>query len=400
MSGSDRERRYPVGASLHEHDLRDDLYTVYAKLRAEEPVSWLPCLSMWWVVGHADVTAILMDSETFVTEGERSTIRDTFGPQMLSVEGRDHTRTKNAALPAFRSSAVASIETRIAEAAERLLDGFAHAGEGDLRSLYANRLPVETMLAVFGLPPDDGPQLRQCYDAFERALSNFAFDEAVRAEAREAVSVLHGRLQTAIARERAHPSDTLLGRFVRQPPGVWKDDEEICRNASIILFGGISTVEALILNTVWTLDSHLQLRDRMLMDPALLPLVIEEVIRWQAPVQSATRHVTRDVDFHGHTFRRGDIVGCMLGAANRDPSVFTDPDRLDIDRPLQPRHLSFAVGPHVCLGLHLARLEAKVGLMCLYERLGDLHVSAPDIDRPLGYEFRQPDHLHAAWRPR
>jgi len=130
---------------------------------------------------------------------------------------------------------------------------------------------------------------------------------------------------------------------------------------------------------------------------SLIPAVLEEVMRWLSPVQSAVRHASTDVELGGVRIRAGDTVSCMLGAANRDPSVFPDPDSFNIDRPNLRKHLGFAYGPHSCLGLHLARLEARIGLETLFSRLPDLR---PMLDEPMiveGYEFRQPKQLRVCW---
>ncbi len=390
--------RYPIGAGVSEEELLRDPYPVYARLHAREPVSWISGLGMWWVVGYDQVCEILQDACTFVTESERSTIFDTFGPQMLSVEGAEHDRYKNGVRAAFQPRAIREkLESEIARQADLLIDRFAGGRRIELAAAFARELPIRTMLSVFGLPQSDMSMLRQWYDAFERALANFRWDAKIRADAGFAVAAFHDHLQRAIELARNRPSDSLLDMLVGTIGSAGLRDDEIRRNALIILFGGISTVEALILNTVWTLSVCDGARARLLADPATLPRVIEEVVRWQSPVQSATRHVVRDIAIHGHPFRRGDVVNCMLGAANRDPRMFADADRFDPDRPAFPKHLGFAVGPHVCLGLHLARSEALIALRCLYGRLGGMRMDAGAASAPEGYEFRKPPFLNVVW---
>lgn len=190
---------------------------------------------------------------------------------------------------------------------------------------------------------------------------------------------------------------TLLREVANKPAGERLTDEEIRRNASIIFFGGISTVEALILDSLYALFTHPNTLARVRADLSLIPAVLEEVMRWMSPVQSAMRHATRDVVLGGAEIRAGDTVSCMLGAANRDPQLFAEPDVFDIDRPNLRKHLGFAFGPHSCLGLHLARLEARIALEELLIRLPDL---GPVGDEPMiveGYEFRQPRRLAVRW---
>lgn len=391
-----RAARYPLGAAVAEADLLADPYPTYRALQAAEPVSWIASLGMWWVVGYDQVAEILTAGEAFTTASDSSTILGTFGPQMLSVEGADHDRYKHAARPAFQPRALReALEADILAWADNLIDGFPPEGV-DLRAAFAARLPVRTMLGVFGLPARDEPLLRCWYDSFERALANFTGDAAVRGAAVVNVEAFHALLQDALDRARSAPSTTLLSMLARQPAERALSDDEIRRNAAIIMFGGISTVEALILNTIWSLSRHPDIEARVRADLSLLPRVIEEVLRWQSPVQSATRHVTHDIDFHGHRFRAGETVNCMLAAANRDPTFLEDGERFDIERAPAPRHLTFALGHHLCLGRHLARMQARIALEQLYTRCPGLSV-ADHGAAPRGYEFRQPPVLPVTW---
>lgn len=371
-----------------------DPYPVYELLLKHEPVSWIECLNMWWITGYRDVCDILMDQDNYVTESARSPISATFGPQMLSVEGADHRRYKNAARPPLLAADVRrTLEAQIAAHADALLNAIVPLGTADLRSAFASRLPVKTMLALFGAPQSDEPLLRSCYDAFEAALSDFAGDDAVRCGATRRMAEFDTWLQERVDREHVQPSDSLLGHLTR----AGLSDVEVKRNASIILFGGVSTVEALILNTIWALALHPDSLARVRKDLSALPSAVEETMRWQSPVQSATRYAAADQDFHGHRFIGGELVNCMLGAANRDPSVFADPNRFDIDRAGGARHLGFAIGPHVCVGLHLARAEVRIAITALHRGLPALSLCDAEAAKPWGYEFRKPRTLHARW---
>jgi cytochrome P450 len=384
---------YPRGSAVDEKDLRVDPYPTYETLLAEEPVSWIAQLEMWWVVSYDHVVEILKDDHTFTTASPHSTIFDTVGAQMLSLDGAAHDRPKRATLPSFQPRPLrVRLEAQIAAWVDELIDGF-DGNAVDLRASFAARLPVRTMLGLFGLPLDAEPALRGWYDLFEAALANFRRDPRIRSEAAAAVDALHALLQTGIEAARQSPASGLLAELAAASEQHGLGDEEIRRNASIIMFGGISTVEGLILNALWALAMHPAVDRRVRSDPNLIPQLLEEVLRWQPPVQSATRHVVRDLHFHGHAFRAGDTVNCMLAAANRDPAFLTDARLFNIDRVPAPRHLSFAIGPHFCLGLHLARLQAKLALERLYARLPDLVVATPERFSPRGYEFRQPEHL-------
>jgi cytochrome P450 len=187
--------------------------------------------------------------------------------------------------------------------------------------------------------------------------------------------------------------------MVNAPPDVRLSDEELRRNLSIIFFGGISTVEALILNTFWALLHHPDELLRVRKQPERIPKLLDEVMRWMSPVQSAVRHATRDVRLATADIQRGDVVACMLGAANRDPSVFEEPDQFRPQRPNSGAHLGFATGPHMCIGFRLAKAEATVAVTTLLEGFPDPELILEQSSAPEGHEFYQPRALTVRRRP-
>jgi len=187
--------------------------------------------------------------------------------------------------------------------------------------------------------------------------------------------------------------------LVRAPAAERLSNDEIKRNLSIIFFGGISTVEALLLNCLWALFEHPEALERVQGDHGVLPQAIEETMRWMSPVQSATRHVTAAFEWRGIEFAAHETVNCMLGAANRDPSIFSAPDRFNLDRENCRRHLGFATGAHACLGSHLAKTEVRIGLATLLGRLENMRLHRLESESPRGYEFRQPRKLTVSWDP-
>ena len=395
---AEREVRFPVGAAITLDELDQDPYPAYRRLREQEPVSWIPALGMYYVTRYEDVQKVLRDTGNYVVGTEGSTLMDTFGEHMLTTEGAQHDRYKNPLLPSFRTGPVrATMETDIRQHVDSLIDGFVAEGKVELRSAFARRLPVLSILSLFGLPSEDEPLVRQWYDSFEHALANFTWDEGVRAEGRRSSVAFHTWLQAHLEARRQQPDERLLSQMLNMDAPLRLSDEEIRRNASVIFFGGISTVEALILNTLYALNEHPEIAQRISAEPQLLPKVLSEVMRWLSPVQSATRHVINDTELGGVHFRRGDTVNCMLGAANHDPAVFPDPQRFDPDRNNLQRHFGFALGTHHCLGLHLARLEAEIAITQLMQRLPGVQFDPAHAVEVRGYEFRQPHSLHLRW---
>jgi cytochrome P450 len=175
-------------------------------------------------------------------------------------------------------------------------------------------------------------------------------------------------------------------------------EEEILSAARLNIFGGVETTSAMLANTVWAFLNHPAHYAAVRAHPELLPQAIEEALRWEAPVQSCTRYVTRSNTVHGVELAPGDLVQCMVGAANRDPEHFTQPDVFNLWRANAKDHLSFAMGKHFCLGAALARLEGQVGLAILFERLPELRLNPAHPSAPAGHEFRSPPTLQVLWK--
>lgn len=379
-------------------DLDRDPYPVLARMRASERLSWVEELGMWFVTNYDDAQAILRDNQNFIVGTDQSLIYDTFGAHMLTTEGELQERHRRQFRGAFAPARIrAAMTADVRGIVDRLISGFQANGEVELRSAFASRLPILSILHLFGFPASAEPQLRLWYDSFEAALANFEWSESVRDTARTNVVAFHALIQEQIDKVRTCPGEDLLSAVVLDGGENQLDDEEIKRNASIIFFGGISTVEALIMNAVYGLCTHPQMLDRVREDRSLIAGVIDETMRWLAPVQSATRHVAHPIHFAGVDLAPGDIVNCMIGAANRDPAVFPDPDQFSLDRPNSKRHLGFAVGPHFCLGSHLARLEAETALEALLSNCPRLRLRDEAAVEVRGYEFRQPKALQLVW---
>jgi cytochrome P450 len=392
------EKRFPLGREITLAELDRDPYPAYERLRRSEPVSWIAALNMWYVVGYEDVRSALLDTSQLTTNSTQSTILDTFGAHILTTEGAIHERYRQALRHPFTPAFIrAHLEAAMAAAAAALIDEFEKQGQTDVRLSFASRLPIQVILLVCGLPAETEQRMRRWYDSFEAALANFTRDHEIRENARRSVAEFHAMLDAAINSTTNANDNSLLANLVHAPENVRLSNDEIKRNLSIIFFGGISTVEALLLNSLWALFEHPDVFQRVQSDLALLPQLIEETMRWLSPVQSATRHVITPFEWRGIEFASHDTINCMLGAANRDPSVFTDPDRFDLDRANARRHLGFATGVHACLGSHLAKTEVRIGLEALLGRLRNLQLKRSQTESPSGYEFRQSRRMTLCW---
>ena len=400
VSPPDPERvtRFPLGAAVRLADLDVDPYPVLARLRREEPITWVPETGMWFVTRRSDTVAVLRDATRFTTDAERSTIRDIFGAHMMTTDGEVALRYKRSCLHAFRADVLLrEMEPWVSARALGLLDAaLERRGEGrfgvELMAGVATPLAVTSALRVLGLPLDLADRITAWFDDFALALANFSGDEEVRrrgkASAAAFADVVRPRLREVSPTDRG-----LLAHLAARTEDRLTDDE-IVSNALIILFGGIETTASMIGNTVWSL---LQTGwwPRFVRDPGTSGALIEESLRWQPAVQSITRHTTEDVRLLGVGIPAGSVVQCMIGGANRDPAHFADPDAFDPARTNASDHLSFGTGRHLCLGAHLARIEIAAVLESLRQRIPKLRF-ADGVPELRGYEFRRPPVLPLA----
>ncbi len=374
--------------------LEHNPYPIFERVRAMGGVAWVEPLNIWYVVGYHDVRSILMDNVHYSTGTDHSLLFDTFGAHMLTQNGDAHTHARAPFRGAFAPSAIrAAMSDSVLNIVNQLIDGFVGQTEIDLRAEFAARLPILSILALFGFSADAEPKLRGWYDQFERALANFTWDQTVRDEAQSAVAEFHALFREQIAVARNAPTASLLSQVVHDASDNALSEDEIIRNASIIFFGGISSVEALLLNTLYACALHGY--DLSPDDPKRIAAAIDETMRWMSPVQSATRHLIDETAIHGITFAAGETVNCMLGAANRDAAIFEAPDRWTPGRRNAAHHLGFATGIHFCLGSHLAKLEVQTAITQLSARLPELEIYVPERCPLRGYEFRQPERLVA-----
>jgi cytochrome P450 len=384
--------RFPIGANVTLDQLERDPHPVLAALRQSEPVSWIPALDCWLVTSHELALRVIRDAASYTVDDPRFSTGRVIGPSMLSIDGEAHARHRAPFAPPFRPLAV---RDRFAEvvAAEtrRLVEELAPAGQAELRRSLAGPLAAYSMTRALGLGAGEVTAVLAWYDAIVNAVTEITAGSDVPHSGREAFAALRDRLLEVIGSTdhgsllASAASDTELS------------DDEIVSNAAVLLFGGIETTEGMIANAVLALLERPDELARVRRDPPRLDTAIEESLRLEPAAAVVDRYAAGDVELDGIAIGHGDLVRVSIAAANRDPAVFADPDRFDLDRPNAGRHLAFAHGPHVCVGVHLARLEARTALTILLDRLPGLRL---DPERPAdvrGLVFRKPPALHVAW---
>jgi cytochrome P450 len=388
---------FPLGAAVTMRDLDTSLHPLLRRLRASEPVSWLPVLGGWLVTRRDLALRVLRDSSTFTVDDPRFSTARVIGPSMLSLDGAEHKRHRDPFADAFRMAATAARLEEIAEAeAGRLVAGFAAASRAELRRSLAGPLAVAVVADVLGLGHVAPEVILAWYDESVAAVSALAgqsgegHEPSTATGGSAAFAELTASLRAAIARVHG---DSLLAA-VAGAGGL--ADSEVVSNAAVLMFGGIETTEGMICNAVLHLLDHpAQLAD-VIADRRLVANAVEESLRLEPAATVVDRYATADVALAGAAIRRGDLVTVSLAAASRDPAVFPDPDRFDLHRANVRQNLAFAHGPHFCLGAQLARLETRAAVAALL-RLPGLRLDPERRLAPRGIVFRKPPALHVQW---
>ena len=353
-----RADAFPLGAAVTLAELDADPHPVLARLRAAEPVSWVPALGGWLVTRRDLAMQVMRDPETFTVDDERFSTGQVVGPSMLSLDGESTGATARRSPSRSGSTRCASASpSRCAEETDRLLDAVADAGEAELRRELAGPLAAAIVTHALGLRDAGTAEVLAWYDAIVASVTEITAgtraDGGRRARLRRAARGDGARAASArrqLAARRAASEAAGLGH------------DEVISNAAVMLFGGIETTEGMIANAIAHLLSHPEAARRGAGRPALLANAIEESLRLEPAAAVVDRYSTRRPELAGAAIGARELVVVSIAGANRDPEVFPDPDRFDVRRENARLHAAFAGGPHVCIGMHLARLEAHTAV--------------------------------------
>jgi hypothetical protein len=385
---------------LFSAEFHADPYPFYAEWRAEDRVlDPGPPMSLL-VTGHEEARTILCDprfksgfSEEELVTGERGwrqrspTTFEFFRRSLIGQNPPDHTRLRGLVSRAFTPRVVEALRPRVEAIVEKLLDAAAERGAIDLVADFAYPLPVTVIAELLGLPAGDAERLKRWSQPLTQILDS-ATRESKLEEAEAAARELEAYLREQFARHRARPGRDLLdGLLAAHDAGDRLSDPELMAICMLLLVAGHETTTNLIGNGVLALQRQRGEWERLRREPGLAPRAVEECLRYDPPVQFTSRRPAQDLEIFGKRIAREREVVLVLGAANRDPARFPDPDRLDVGREDNP-HLAFGQGIHFCLGASLARLEAQIALRALVHRFPDLELAGGEPARRAGFAIR------------
>ena len=348
-------------------------YAVYRRLREKDPVHRMRLVDAWVLTRYADADAMLRDHERFAAEGRR--FYDTGLTTMLDVDPPDHTRLRALVSRAFTPRSVSRWHVRVQEISDRLLDAVADHDHIDLIAALGYPLPVTVIAEMLGVPAED-------MDRFEGWSNDIALlvepilRPAQVENVRRATEELIAYFETIVEARRREPRDDLVSALLAaEEEGERLTREELLSTMLLILVAGNETTRNLIGNGMLALLRHPDQLQRLRDAPELLEAAVDELLRYDSPVQLDGRAVREDLEMGGKRLRAGQKVIALLGAANRDPAAFENPDALDIGRE-EKSHLSFGRGIHYCLGASLAVLEARIAFRSLLDRFPSVRLAA------------------------
>jgi cytochrome P450 len=366
-----------------------DPYPLYRRLRTEDPVHWDPYLHAWVVTRYADVVDVFQhfsakrtpSPEKLAALGmERlAPIASVMVRQMLFLDPPEHTRVRHLAAAAFTPRRVEKMRSRIFKIAEELIEAAAAKGEMDVLEDLANPLPARVTAEIFGVPVEDYRRLKSWSENFAEMLGNFQHNPGRAAGVLRSVEAMTAYFREAVRRQATEPREGLVNALATaEVGGDHLSEDEVVANIIVTMVGGMETTTNLIGNGMLSLLRHPVEMERLREDPALMPSAIEELLRYESPSQHTARLAPDDVELGGRTIKRNQAVIAVMGAANRDPDRFSDPDRLDLER-RDNRHVAFAWAGHFCFGAPLARIEGEAALTTLLHHFPKLRLAPGPI---------------------
>jgi cytochrome P450 len=358
-------------ADWFSQDFLADPYPHYARLRQSDPVHFDASRRTWLLTRYRDIEAILRDDDNFSAEQGIAT-------SMLVTDPPDHTRLRTLVSKAFTARTVQRLAPRVQQLVDGLLDATAERGEMDAIADFAYPLPITVIAELLGVEPEQRDFFREASTKIAVAMGPVS-DPAVAARAFEGRNHLLSYFDGLIRRRKEDPREDLLTALIQaEERGDFLTHGELLAMLLLLLVGGHETTVNLIGNGLLALLRHPAQLELLRTEDGIEKRAVEELLRYDSPVQYSGRVVRKPVELGGKHLNPGEYVRMLFAAANRDPDEFADPDRLDLHR--EPRaHLAFGAGIHFCLGAQLARLEGQIALSTIVRRFPRVQLATTQL---------------------
>jgi len=386
-----------------------DPYPLYARLRAESPVHWDPYLHTWVVTRYADVAEVLTrfradrtptpDKLVELGMQQLTPLAQVMVRQMLFLDPPQHSRVRALAAAAFTPRRIERLREHIQDITNTLVDAVAARGQMDVMQELAGPLPAIVTAELLGVPTADHEQLKDWSQDFAEMLGNFQHNPGRVEKVLRSVEGMTSYFRDALTRQSTEPTEGLLNALANaEVDGDRLTEDEVIANVIVTMVGGQETTTNLIGNGLLTLLRTPGALERLRADPSAIPTAIEELLRYESPSQHTARLAPDDVVLGGQSIGKGQAVIAVMGAANRDPERFADPDVLDLARK-DNRHLAFGWAGHFCFGAPLARMEAHIAFETMLRRLPELELVSEPVSWRANLGLRGLTALPITWSP-
>jgi len=390
--------------------VKSEPYEYYEKLRLDEPVKWLPSLQAFAIANYDDVDALLKDGKLYSSTmfwpallGEFDPVPEV--PPMISMDPPGHVHLRKLANKAFVPSKIKVLVDRTYEVANALIDDIiaehGNEGEFDWATEFCALYPVTVIAQVLGVPTARRSEFKIWVDNVLAAANRAAYGPERLAEIQQSSDDIRKFFEDLYDERAANPQDDLISQFIEaEIDGEKMSRIEVIQMSILLLIGGVETTTNLLGTTLVELHRHPDTYKRVREDQSLIPALIEEVLRYNPPVQIIFRHTMADTELGGVKIPKNSTVMPLLASANRDESKFPNGETFDIDRKIAVPLMSFGQGPHYCLGNYLSRMEAKSALEVAFQRFEQLDPVSDDVEWLDSYFARGPHHLKTRFKVR
>ena len=383
----------PVKKVVFDDDILQDPYPTYARLHEEGPIHYLDVGSKWavWsVIGHAECSSVAKDPRLSAKraqqmllplplsrQAEFSELARMFSLWLIFMDPPEHTRLRKLLNKGFSPAAIEALRPQVEAIVDRMLSPLQPGYEVELMGEFANPMPVRIISEMLGIPQE----LNDTFVNWSRAIAVFrgSPDRTVEQAqaAQDALIALTDFFRKTVEERKRNKGNDLISLLIDiEEEGEVLTEEELYAQCIALLFAGHETTRSLIGNGMYTLLQHPEDTAELRENPDMIRPAVEELLRYESPVQFTARVLKEDIEICGQHIPRKWTVLCMLGAANRDPKRFKDPNQLDLKR-LNNQHLAFSAGPHACIGGQLARLEGQVAILNLVQRFPKMKLTGP-----------------------